>query len=74
MNIETLFAPAILAKIGAMQPVSASALSKDLKLPAKTIIKKLKRLESAGKIQMAGRVALNRSKIWKIAGVKHLDE
>lgn len=62
------FLQVIVEKINAMQPVSTAALSKDLKLSAKTIIKKLKRLESAGMIEVAGRVSLNRSKIWKIAG------
>ena len=70
---ETKRVGGLLGRVNALQPVSTGRLSEDLKLPASLILKKLKKLEASGFIVRAGRVALNRSIIWKTTGVNVLN-
>ena len=57
-------------KIILLQPVSTGKLAQDLKLAPSFVLKKLKKLEKTGAIEQNGRVALNRSIIWKVKGRK----
>ena len=65
---ETQMLMQVMQKIILLQPVSTGKLAQDLKLAPSFVLKKLKKLEKTGAIEQNGRVALNRSIIWKVKG------